>query len=116
EAGASVPGEIARYREIIEPDVSLVIAAGSGHLEGFRSVAGVVREKLELTRQVPLAIVGVVPEELAAGALALQAASVVTAGFPPASVVPEEVTTMADGCPRFSIDGYSVRLPIRGRH
>ncbi len=116
EAGASVPGEIARYRRIIEPDVSLVIAAGSGHLEGFGSVAGVVREKLELTRDVPLAIIGVVPEVLADGARRLGAGSAVTAGFPPAEVIPEQVELRPDGCATFTIDGFTVRLPVRGRH
>ncbi len=67
EAGANLPGEIARYREIIDPDIAIVTNAGAGHLEGFGSVEGVVREKLALTRDVPLAIVGTRPPELAEG-------------------------------------------------
>ena len=68
EAGANLPGEIARYREIIEPSLTIVTNAVAGHLEGFGSLAGVVEEKLALTDGVPLAIVGTDPAELAAGA------------------------------------------------
>ena len=68
EAGANLPGEIARYREIIEPSMTIVTNAVAGHLEGFGSLAGVVEEKLSLTEDVPLAIVGVEPPGLAAGA------------------------------------------------
>ena len=49
EAGANLPGEIARYREIIEPSLTVVTNAVAGHLEGFGSLAGVVAEKLSLT-------------------------------------------------------------------
>ena len=68
EAGANLPGEIARYREIIEPSLAIVTNAVAGHLEGFGSLAGVVEEKLSLTDGVPLAIVGIDPPELADGA------------------------------------------------
>ena len=40
EAGANLPGEIARYREIIEPDITVITNAGAGHLEGFGSPEG----------------------------------------------------------------------------
>ena len=67
EAGANVPGEIPRYREILRPDIAVVTNAGAGHLEGFgeRRLAW-SREKLSLTRDVPLAIVGLEPAELRA--------------------------------------------------
>ena len=40
EAGANLPGEIARYREIIEPSLAVVTNAVAGHLEGFGSLGG----------------------------------------------------------------------------
>src|SRR5512139_1947623 len=49
EAGANLPGEIARYREIIEPTIAIVTNASAGHLEGFGSLAAVMEEKLSLT-------------------------------------------------------------------
>jgi UDP-N-acetylmuramoyl-tripeptide--D-alanyl-D-alanine ligase len=116
EAGANVPGEIARYREIIEPDIALVTNAGSGHLEGFGSVAGVVKEKLSLTRNVPLAIVGVVPPELADGARARGAKRVITAGLGDAEVHPDQVTLEPDGRARVRIDGSEFVTAARGAH
>ncbi|MEO8226093.1 MAG: Mur ligase family protein, partial [Gemmatimonadota bacterium] len=50
EAGANLPGEIARYREVIEPTAAIVTNVGAGHLEGFGSLEGVLQEKLSLTR------------------------------------------------------------------
>ena len=49
EAGANLPGEIARYREIIAPDVVVITNAVAGHLEGFGSLEGVLEEKLSLS-------------------------------------------------------------------
>lgn len=115
EAGANVPGEIPRYREILRPDIAVVINAGAGHLEGFGSVAGVVREKLSLTRDVPLAIVGLEPAELVPGARAL-AKRVITAGFGDADVSPESVTVGGDGRPVVRVDGHTIHLAARGAH
>jgi len=115
EAGANVPGEIPRYREILRPDIAVVINAGAGHLEGFGSVAGVVREKLSLTRDVPLAIVGLEPAELVPGARAL-AKRVVTAGLADADVSPESVSVGSDGRPVVRVDGRTFHLAARGQH
>lgn len=116
EAGANLPGEIARYREIIAPDIALVLNAGAGHLDGFGTVEGVVREKLELVRGVPLAIVGVVPPTLAEGARARGAARVITAGLADADVVPDAVTILPDGRARVRRDGRTFTLAARGLH
>lgn len=116
EGGANVPGEIARYREIIAPDIAIVTSAGSGHLEGFGSVAGVVREKLELVRDVGLAIVGTTPPELVAGARERGARRVLTAALADADVVPDAVTLGNDGRPRIRIDGQEFVLAARGEH
>ncbi len=115
EAGANLPGEIPRYRDIIRPDIAVVLNAGSGHLEGFGSVEGVVREKLSLTREAPLAIVGTEPATLADGARAL-ARRVVTAGLAGADLVPQSVAMNADGCPVVSVDGRRFTLAARGAH
>lgn len=116
EAGANLPGEIARYREIIDPDIAIVTNAGSGHLAGFGNVAGVVHEKLALTRDVPLAIVGVTPPELASGARARGAVRVLTAGLEGADIEPSRVERGADGRPLLTIDGRTFTLAARGKH
>ena len=107
EAGANLPGEIPRYREIIQPDIAIVLNAGAGHLEGFGSVDGVIREKLsphEETRRSRSS--GTQPPELAPRARASWHGGVITAGLADSSgdasvpdVTPEVVTMTADGRP-----------------
>ncbi len=115
EAGANLPGEIARYREIIEPSVTVITNAVAGHLEGFGSLAGVLAEKLSLARDVPLAVVGIRPPELAAGARGL-AGRVVTAGLAGADRAPDAVHLDDLGRATVEVDGRRFRLPYPGRH
>jgi UDP-N-acetylmuramoyl-tripeptide--D-alanyl-D-alanine ligase len=116
EAGANRPGEIARCRAIIEPDVAIVTNAAAGHLEGFGSLEAVVAEKLSLVRDVPVALVGVAPPELADGARARGAGQVITVGFKGAELHPEAVELLADGRPRLTIDSRVITLPVLGLH
>jgi UDP-N-acetylmuramoyl-tripeptide--D-alanyl-D-alanine ligase len=115
EAGASVPGEIAQYRRIIEPTVSVVTNVSAGHLEGFGSLEGVLAEKLSLVDGVPLAVVGTEPPELAAGARKL-ARRVVTAGLEGAELRPRAVTLDAAGRATVDTDQGQFTLPLPGRH
>ena len=115
EAGANLPGEIARYREIIEPSITVVTNAVAGHLEGFGSLAGVVEEKLSLTQDVPLAIVGVDPPALAQGARK-RAARVRTAALAGADLVPEKVSLDVMARPVISVAGRTIVLAARGLH
>jgi len=115
EAGANLPGEVARYREIIEPSAAVVTNAVAGHLEGFGSLAGVLAEKLSLVRDVELAVVGPRPPELGAGARRL-ARRVVTAGLDGADRVPNAVTLDDLGRATVVVDGRRFTLPYPGRH
>jgi UDP-N-acetylmuramoyl-tripeptide--D-alanyl-D-alanine ligase len=115
EAGANVPGEIARYREIIEPGVAVITNVGAGHLEGFGSVEGVMREKLALAAGVPLAIVGVEPPSLAERARSV-AERVVSAGLEDGDVHPDHLSIDSLGRASFAIDGVEITLPLPGRH
>ena len=115
EAGANRPGEVARYREIIEPSVTIVTNAVAGHLEGFGSLAGVVEEKLSLTDGVPLAIVGTEPSELATGARK-RARKVLTAGLRGADLTPDRVTLDESARPIITIGGTTLVLSARGLH
>jgi UDP-N-acetylmuramoyl-tripeptide--D-alanyl-D-alanine ligase len=115
EAGANLPGEITRYREIIEPDIAIVTNAVAGHLEGFGSLAGVMAEKLGLTDGVELAIVGVDPPSLVAAARG-RARQVVSAALREADLTPERVEAGPDARSTVTIDGVSFTLAVRGLH
>jgi UDP-N-acetylmuramoyl-tripeptide--D-alanyl-D-alanine ligase len=115
EAGANLPGEISRYREIIEPSLTIVTNAVAGHLEGFGSLAGVVAEKLSLTDDVPLAIVGVEPRSLAEGARK-RARRVRTAALENADLTPDRVVLDESARPVITFGDISVVLAARGLH
>ncbi len=115
EAGANLPGEIRRHREIIEPSLTVVTNTVAGHLEGFGSLAGVVTEKVALTEGVPLAIVGTDPPALAEGAERL-ARRVLTAGLRGAALVPERVELDHEARPIITIGGEVFTLAARGLH
>ena len=80
EVGANQLGEIARLRDIVEPSIGVVTNVGHGHIEGFGSFEGVLREKVSLLEGVPAAVVGNDPPELASLARKL-CEHVVTAGM-----------------------------------
>jgi UDP-N-acetylmuramoyl-tripeptide--D-alanyl-D-alanine ligase len=115
EAGANLPGEIARYREIIRPDVVVITNAVAGHLEGFGSLAGVLEEKLSLADGVELAVVGVDPPALAEGARR-RARRVRTAALDGADLVPDRVEVGPDARPVLTIGGRRFTLAARGLH
>lgn len=115
EAGASEPGEIARYRQIIEPTVSVVTNVAAGHLEGFGSLEGVLAEKLALVDGVALAVVGTEPATLAEGARRL-ARRVVTAGLEGAELRPRSVTLDTAGRATIVTDQARFTLSLPGKH
>lgn len=115
EAGANLPGEIARHREVIAPSIAVVTNAAAGHLEGFGSGEQVLREKLALTDGVALAVVGTDPPALAE--LARQRArKVLSAGLAGADRTPARVELTPDGRPRVSIGQETFLLDARGKH
>ncbi|HEY2825380.1 MAG TPA: Mur ligase family protein, partial [Gemmatimonadales bacterium] len=116
EAGASVPGEIGRARDIIAPSVGVVTNVSAGHVQGFGSVAGVLAEKVSLLKDVALAVVGTEPAELAVRAQSV-ARKTVTAGLAPAAGAhPERWTLGPDACALLTFRGHEARLPLPGRH
>jgi UDP-N-acetylmuramoyl-tripeptide--D-alanyl-D-alanine ligase len=115
EAGASEPGELARARDIIEPTIAIITNVQASHLDGFRTVEGIMIEKLSLARDVPLAVVGTEPPRLAENAKRL-AHRVISAGLIGAEQVPDQVSVGPTGESSFVVDGQTVHLPLRGRH
>jgi UDP-N-acetylmuramoyl-tripeptide--D-alanyl-D-alanine ligase len=115
EAGASVPGEIARLRAIIEPSIAVITNVGYAHVAGFGSLAGVLREKVSLVDGVGLAVVGRDPPELADEARRRTRTIVAGAG-PPAEVQAEAVGLDEEGRCVLRWHGRTVTLPLFGLH
>lgn len=115
EAGASVRGELARARAIIEPTATVTTNVAVSHLDGFGSLDGVLAEELDLLDGVPLAIVGTEPTALAEGART-RAQRVITAGLARADRVLQSVTMDSTGRPTLAVDGQRIRLPLLGQH
>jgi UDP-N-acetylmuramoyl-tripeptide--D-alanyl-D-alanine ligase len=115
EAGANVPGELPRYREIIEPDITVATNATAGHLEGYGTLQAIVDDTVALTAGVSVAVVGMEPPELATGAR--QAARrTITVGWTGADRTPVDVSLDALARPLLRLGGRTVHLPLPGRH
>jgi UDP-N-acetylmuramoyl-tripeptide--D-alanyl-D-alanine ligase len=115
EVGASVPGEIARLRDIVEPTIAVVTNVGPAHLAGFGSLAAVLREKVSLVEGVPVAVVGTEPAELAREARTRTRTIVAGTG-----AAAELRATGADldgaGACVLRWEGHTVTLPLFGLH
>jgi len=117
EAGASVPGEIARLRAVIEPTIAVITNVGYAHVEGFGSLAGVMQEKLALLEGARVAVVGTDPPELASEAR--RRAPTVVAGTGPGGgpqVRPDAAELDDGGHPRITWRQHTVTLPVVGFH
>src|SRR5436309_808394 len=115
EAGASVPGEIARLRDILEPTIAVITNVGYAHVAGFGSLDGVLREKVALLERAPVAVVGTDPPELAVEAR--RRTRTVVAGTGAAAEVRPDAADLDDaGHPRIAWGGRSVTVPVVGFH
>ncbi len=115
EAAASLPGEIARLRAIIEPTIGVITNVGYAHVAGFGSLEGVLQEKLSLLDGVPLAVVGPDPSELATQARR-RTRTVVAGAMPPGDVVADAFGLDEAGRCRLSWAGLDVTLSVFGLH
>jgi UDP-N-acetylmuramoyl-tripeptide--D-alanyl-D-alanine ligase len=117
EAGASVPGEIARLRDIIEPTIAVITNIGYAHVEGFGSLEGVMAEKLSLLDGAPVAVLGSGPETM--WPEARRRTQVIPAALPGKSSDDALLDRHLDkdGHPRLALDsGEKVTLPALGIH
>lgn len=115
EAGASVRGELARARPIIEPSVVITTNVVLSHLDGFGSLEGVLEEELDLLEGAPLAIVGTEPSALGERART-RAQVVITAGLARADRVPQSVSVDSTGRATLVVDDQRITLPLLGQH
>lgn len=120
EIGTNAPGEIARLAEMVEADVGIVTGVAEGHLEGFGTLEGVLREKTTLLsrlRSGGLALVADEPASLPERARSL-ARRVRVAGWSDradADLRAEELRIDEAGRVRFRWQGRDVALPFGGR-
>ena len=115
EMGTNQPGEVARLRAIVQPDITVVTSVAEEHLEGLGDLAGVLREEMSATDGVPVAIVPASQPEVAAAARG-RAGRVVAAGLDAGDVRPTAWSVDPDGRGRLSMDGAEAHLPVRGVH
>ena len=102
EMGTNQPGEVARLRAIVEPNITVVTSVAEEHLEGLGDLAGVMREELSAADGVPVAIVPASQPEVVDAARA-RATRVVAAGLDAGDVRPAAWSIDADG--RGRLDG-----------
>jgi len=115
EAGASIPGEIAKLRRIVEPTIGVVTNVNYAHVEGFGSLAGVMREKLSLLEGTPLGVVGTDPPELAIEARR-RTRTIVAGTAPGADVRPERIQLDDAGYATVRWMQHEARLAVPGEH
>ena len=117
EAGASVPGEIAKLRDIIEPTIAVITNIGYAHVEGFGSLEGVMAEKLSLLDGAPVAIIGSGPEAM--WPEARRRTQVIPAALGGKSLDDALLDRYLDrnGYPQIALDsGEKITLPALGLH
>ena len=115
EMGTNQPGEVARLRAVVEPNITVVTSVAEEHLEGLGSLAGVLREELSAADGVATAIVPASQPEVVEAARA-RSRRVVSAGLETGDVRPATWGIDPDGRGRISIDSTEVHVPLRGVH
>ncbi len=57
ELGTNSPGEIKELKELLKPDIAVITKVALAHTEAFKDLKGVIKEKLSLTKGVPISVV-----------------------------------------------------------
>ncbi len=121
EIGANHPGEIRRLADLVKPEISLITNIAHTHLEGFGSLEGVLKAKLELFEQTarqgtciyngddPLLRQAAAKFSQNTVAFGLEKGNQVTAG---------EIIMTGSVRPSFTLEphGPRIQLPLYGRH
>jgi UDP-N-acetylmuramoyl-tripeptide--D-alanyl-D-alanine ligase len=115
EMGTNQPGEVARLRGIVEPDVVVITSIAEEHLEGLGDLEGVLREEVSACDGVPLAVAPSAQPEIGAAARG-RASRVVNAGLDTGDVRPSAWGIEPDGRGWLDFNDVHVRVPLRGVH
>jgi UDP-N-acetylmuramoyl-tripeptide--D-alanyl-D-alanine ligase len=114
EAGMSVPGELSLSTAVINPDLAIVTAVESAHLEGVGSLAGVAKEKATMVAALKPQGSAIMPASLLMWPeFAVQAARIIAvqfAGDPAPAVTPGRLVSVAilrdvEGRQSLSVEG-----------
>lgn len=115
EIGTNVPGEVARLRDIVAPQIAVVTSVGEEHLEGLGSLEQVLAEETSVLEGVAVAVVPASQPEIGAAA-AGKARRVVVAGLEGGDLPVSRWGIGADGLGWLETEGVMVRPPVRGAH
>lgn len=113
EMGTNQPGEVARLRAIVEPDITVVTSIAEEHLEGLGDLAGVLREEMAATEGVPVAIVPAAQPEVVNAA---HSKCVLAVGLTSGILHPSMWRIEPDGRGMMTVDDVEVEVPLRGVH
>jgi UDP-N-acetylmuramoyl-tripeptide--D-alanyl-D-alanine ligase len=115
EMGTNQPGEVARLRDIVEPDVVVITSIAEEHLEGLGDLEGVLREEVSACDGVSLAVAPSAQPEIGAAARS-RATRVVNAGLDTGDVRPSAWGIEPDGRGWLDWNDVHVQVPLRGVH
>jgi UDP-N-acetylmuramoyl-tripeptide--D-alanyl-D-alanine ligase len=115
EMGTNQPGEVARLRAIVEPDVTVVTSVAEEHLEGLGDLAGVMREELAACDRVATAVVPASQPDVVAEARK-RARRVIAVGLDAGDMKADAWELEPDGRGRIRVGEVDVLVPLRGVH
>jgi UDP-N-acetylmuramoyl-tripeptide--D-alanyl-D-alanine ligase len=115
EMGTNQPGEIARLRAVVEPEVGVVTSVAEEHLEGLGDLNGVLREEISGVDGTRVAVVPASQPEIVAAARG-RTKRVMSAGLDDGDLRPSAWGVGPDGAGWLEIEGVEVRPPVRGVH
>ena len=115
EMGTNQPGEVARLRAIVEPNITVVTSIAEEHLEGLGDLAGVMREELSACDGVGCAIVPASQPEVVAEA-GKRARRVLAVGLDGGNLCPTRWGLEIDGSGWIELADVKVKPPLRGVH
>jgi len=115
EMGTNQPGEVARLRAIVEPNVTVVTSIAEEHLEGLGDLAGVMREELAACDGVGCAVVPASQPDVVAEA-GRRARRVIAAGLDAGELRPTRWGLETDGSGWIELADMKVQPPLRGVH
>jgi UDP-N-acetylmuramoyl-tripeptide--D-alanyl-D-alanine ligase len=115
EMGTNQPGEVARLRAIVEPEIGVVTSVAEEHLEGLGDLNGVLREELSGIDGARIGIVPASQPEVVAAARG-RALRIVAAGLDTGDLRPSSWGVDPDGAGWIEMEGIQVRPTVRGVH